>query len=200
MVNIKSYKALKPINVSEICRYIGCGEDDERVLSLIEECVKEISGKLKLMVCWEELAIRACENETDLCFMKSNSSLIKRKLSGCEKIVLFAASIGIEVDRLIKRYSETMPSRAVVFQAIGAERIEALCDTFEEEIKKEEMKNDREIVRRISPGYGDFSITSQRDIFSYLSPEKNIGLTLNESLMMSPSKAVTAIIGIKNKR
>ncbi len=200
MVNVKSYKSLKPVNVSEICRYIGCKAADERVSGLIDECMEEISGRLRLMVCWDELTVKDAENETELCFMKSHSGLVPKRLSDCEKIILFAASIGIEIDRLIKRYSETRPSKAVVFQAIGAERIEALCDTFEDEIKNAAIKSGREIVKRISPGYGDFNITSQRDIFSYLSPEKNIGLTLNESLMMSPSKSVTAIIGIKKKR
>jgi len=36
----------------------------------------------------------------------------------------------------------------------------------------------------------------QRDIFAVLDCPRKIGLSLNGSLLMSPSKSVTAIIGI----
>ena len=50
---------------------------------------------------------------------------------------------------------------------------------------------------RVSPGYGDISLTMQKDIFAILDCERKIGITLNEDLLMSPSKSVTAIAGIK---
>ena len=37
----------------------------------------------------------------------------------------------------------------------------------------------------------------QKDFFELLMPEKRIGLTLNESMLMSPSKSVSAVFGIK---
>lgn len=40
--------------------------------------------------------------------------------SGCSKMIVFAATVGIEADRLIHRYSKLMPSKALLFQAIGA--------------------------------------------------------------------------------
>ena len=36
----------------------------------------------------------------------------------------------------------------------------------------------------------------QKDIFSVLDCQRKIGLTLNDSMLMSPTKSVTAIIGI----
>ena len=50
---------------------------------------------------------------------------------------------------------------------------------------------------RFSAGYGDLPLTVQREIFSQLNPDRKIGLTLNESLLMSPSKSVTAFAGIE---
>ena len=49
---------------------------------------------------------------------------------------------------------------------------------------------------RYSPGYGDLSLESQKQVFALLNPPKYIGVTLNDSLLMSPSKSVTGIIGI----
>ena len=53
---------------------------------------------------------------------------------------------------------------------------------------------------RFSPGYGDLPLSLQRDIFRVLDCPRKIGLTLNESLLMSPSKSVTAIVGLGHPR
>lgn len=82
----------------------------------------------------------------------------------------------------------------MIFQAIGAERIEALCDIFCADISKEKGVL---LKPRFSPGYGDLSIEVQQDVFSVLNCGKKIGLYLNESMLMSPSKSVTAFAGIK---
>ena len=100
----------------------------------------------------------------------------------------------MEIDRLILKNTVVSPTKSVIFDAVGSEQIEALCDTFCEYIKEE--KN-AEITPRFSAGYGDLPLLFQREIFKILGCEKNIGLTLNSSLIMSPNKSVTAIFGIK---
>ena len=80
-----------------------------------------------------------------------------------------------------------------MFDALATERIEALCDVFCEDIEKEYGKT----RPRFSAGYGDLPLELQREIFSVLDCPKSIGLTLTDSLLMSPSKSVTAIVGIE---
>ena len=53
---------------------------------------------------------------------------------------------------------------------------------------------------RFSPGYGDMSLEYQRDFISVLDAGKNIGLALTQSLMLTPTKSVTALIGIQNEK
>ena len=48
---------------------------------------------------------------------------------------------------------------------------------------------------RFSPGYGDFDIRYQKSIMRMLDCAKNIGLTMTDSYMMTPTKSVTAVIG-----
>ena len=79
-------------------------------------------------------------------------------------------------------------------QALGAERIEALCDAFCDSLISEKGV----LLRpRFSPGYGDLPLEVQKDIFSLLECHKRIGVSLNESLLMSPSKSVTAFVGLE---
>ncbi len=54
----------------------------------------------------------------------------------------------------------------------------------------------RALRPRFSPGYGDLAIDAQKDIFALLDCERQIGLTLGDSLLMSPGKSVTAFAGI----
>ena len=131
-------------------------------------------------------------------FAEVESSALAKNLKGCESSVVFAATIGIEIDRIIQKYSRTDLSKAVFMQAIGAERIEALCDAFCDKLKTEKSEKGLFLRPRFSAGYGDLSIELQRDIMRALDCGRKIGVTLNESLLMSPSKSVTAIVGISS--
>lgn len=195
MVYTKFYE--KPeYNIKEILRYMGCRKADEAVNKLIAECVAELKGKLAFKVCYTELPISHKDGLTDLTFMQTKSAGLKKNLGGCDKIVLFAATVGLEIDRLIARYGVVSPVKSVAFQAIGAERIESLCDLFEADVKAKAAEEGRYIRPRFSAGYGDFELSAQKKIFEVLDCQRKIGLALNDSMLMSPSKSVTAIIGI----
>ena len=49
---------------------------------------------------------------------------------------------------------------------------------------------------RFSPGYGDFPLECQPGLFRLLGVQRNIGVTLTDSLLMLPTKSVTAVIGL----
>ena len=183
-----------PIIKKELLRYAGCFDADEKLSTLVDECIKEASDKLVYKVCFAVLTVKLEGEICDLGVLKLSSQKLADNLAGCEKAVVFAATVGIGIDRLIAKYGSISPSKALMLQAFGAERIEALCDEFCSDIKNEYGVS---LSPRFSPGYGDLAIDSQKDIFSVLDPEKKIGLTLNGSLLMSPSKSVTAIFGLK---
>ncbi len=178
-----------PYKKDEILRYCGVKQADLQLENMLEECLKELEGRIRNRICYCEFDIMHKENEIDFGFLKSSSRLLVKHLKSCDKIILFAATIGIDIDRIINKYSHISPSKAVMLQAIGAERIEALCDYFQESLGDNTLP-------RVSPGYGDIPLEMQRAIFKVLDIPKRIGVSLNESMLMSPSKSVTAIIGI----
>ena len=91
------------------------------------------------------------------------------------------------------RYGAVSPAKALLHQAIGAERIEALCDRLCRDLAEEIGTSLRP---RFSPGYGDFSVTVSGDIFRLLDPARRIGVSLTDHFLMTPSKSVSAIVGI----
>lgn len=186
---------------SEILRYAACRQEPSSEMNdVLESCLSEIKGKLSCQVCFCVFPIWHDGEELDLSFMRTSSADLARKLQGSEKIVLFGATVGLGIDRLIARYGHISPAKALFFQAIGAERIESVCNLFCADIQREYAACGYQTGPRFSPGYGDFPLSAQRDIFRVLDCSRKIGLSLNSSLLMSPSKSVTAIIGLSRER
>ncbi len=185
VVLVKNYSK-PPVNRREILRYAGCSEINDEISALLNECITEAAEALSYKVCY------AIFDKSS----KSYSVALDNNLQGCSRVILLAATIGLPLDRLIMKYSRVSPTKAILLQAFGAERIESLCDAFCKDIKNELGV---ELKPRFSPGYGDLPIEIQRDIFRVLDCPRKIGLTLNESLLMSPTKSVTAIVGIKDE-
>lgn len=164
----------------EILRYAGYPAGDASGEGLLDECLAEVAGKLRYAVVWREVAVGE---------LGADSADLAKNLRGCERAVMFAATVGLEMDRAIAKYSRLSPVKALMMQAIGAERIESLCDVFCDSLGQTKP--------RFSPGYGDLSMEYQRKIFALLDCPRTIGLTLTESLLMSPTKSVTAIVGVQ---
>ncbi|MBP5242650.1 MAG: Vitamin B12 dependent methionine synthase activation subunit, partial [Clostridia bacterium] len=188
-----------PFDKPQALRYFGYGKGADVPADaeiVFDECAKEAQAACAYRVCYAEFPIKTEGNTLDLGFTKTTSAALAKNLQGCEKVIAFAATVGIGVDRLISRYEKVSPFKAYAFQAIGAERVESLCDTFNGEITKTYEAEGLYTRPRFSCGYGDFPLEKQRDFFAALDCQRKIGLTLNDSCLMSPSKSVTALIGI----
>ena len=192
---VLSYAA-PPIDRREIIRYMGAKELSAELEALLNECLAEAEGRLRYSVCWQEIPVSVTGNVVKLGFAAPESASLAARLTGCDRAVLFAATVGLELDRLIARYSRLQPVKGLIFQAIGAERVEALCDAFSADVRQWAQEQGCCTRPRFSPGYGSVPLTLQTDIFRVLDCSRKIGLSLNGSLLMTPTKSVTAIIGL----
>lgn len=202
MVMTKTYKGLL-LREREILRYAGCKAEEEETVRLMRQCVREAeeAGVLEGRLCYAEFPLAVCaEDNTDAVCEFAGIAVVSedlaKNLKGCTAIILMAATAGVGLDRLITKYGRLAPSKALMFQAIGAELTEQVCNTFSKEYTEEQ---DCRLRPRFSPGYGDLPLDCQRDIFSLLDCARKIGLTLNNSLLMSPSKSVTAFVGVDKR-
>lgn len=186
-------------NRKEIYRYLGYGrqQPDERVCKTVEEMIILLEKTAKPKNIWRIFPLNlSSEEDIDFsCFHAVSKNLFKN-LKGCTQAVLFAATLGIEVDRLLQRYTRLEMSKAVILQASAASMIESYCDQVNEEIREYALKEGYYLHPRFSPGYGDFKIDHQKEIIGVLECPKKIGLTLTDSYIMLPSKSVTAVIGM----
>ena len=186
-----------PVSQLEICRkealrYAGVkGEADEKLLELYAEAKALISECVFPKAVYKVVEVSYFEDGVYLGEDKIHSAGLKKFLGTAQKAALMAATAGIEADRLINRYSMVTPSLALMLDALSAATVESLCNKLCGGCFMVEEQ------RRFSPGYGDFPIEYQRKMIEHLKADLNIGVTLTNSLMLAPSKSVTAVVPLK---
>lgn len=164
---------------------------DDTILQVFQECLALAIDAFSPRVAYCELSK---EHFFHLVPQAKESKALP--LMNAEKVIVFVSTVGVGIDRMIAKYAKVAPIKSLFFQALGAERIEQTCDVFCANIAQKYAEQGFTLGRRFSPGYGDFSLLAQRNIFQILSPEKNAGVTLTDTLMMSPTKSVSAVIPI----
>lgn len=184
----------------EILRYLGYRDQEipDNVKELISLCEDELEHAADPRSCYREFPLTIREQELDMTVMKVKSSDLGKNLRDCHSVILFAATLGSGVDMLLHKYGRLQVSRGVVLQAAAAAFLEEYCDRCNEELKKEYQKKGMYLRPRFSPGYGDFSLESQKALSAALEMNKRIGVALTDSLLMAPSKSVTAVIGVSD--
>ncbi|MBR2854607.1 MAG: Vitamin B12 dependent methionine synthase activation subunit [Clostridia bacterium] len=163
----------------------------------LRECLAAARGAARCRAVWRRYPLIRRERELDLGFAETASEDLRRHLEGCAEILLFACTAGSEMDRRINREKVVSPVRGLLMSAIGSQQVEGACDRLCDLLEAEYP--DRQLLSRFSPGYGDLPLGLQRDVFRALDCERTIGVTLTESLLMQPSKSVTAVIGMKER-
>ena len=201
-VFVKLYNGAEPaldVNWNELRRYSGyfssADDMDESLRGLYSAVVDDILPLLEYKVCYRRMCLEHREEGVVLPFGKGSRDA-EKLLCHSDGIIVFAATVGLGIDRYIARYQHISPAKALVAQGFGAERIESLCNVFCTEMKASLAAEGKGITPRYSPGYGDMALAAQTEIFALLDCSRRIGLSLNSSLLMMPSKSVTAFFGI----
>ena len=185
---------VKP-DIVEALRYMGYrkGSLDCAAEELIGVCMAELENVMRPACCYAYLDIKyLADDGADIGFGVINSRDLAAHLKGCKGVYLFAATIGIGADMLIAKYNRINRAKSVVTDALGSAAVEKWCDMAELII----TENDKEHCSRFSPGYGDFSLEHQHDFMNMLDMNRRLGVSLSQSLLMTPTKSVTAVIGV----
>lgn len=191
-----------PIRQDQVWRYLGYkggARPDAQVqekIAACEEKLREAADPRHLLM---RLPVRQGENHFPcllIADMQIASKDLRKNLQGCGEVYLLAATLGPGPDLLIRRASVQRMSDAAIYQALCAEMIESCCDQICARLRRQAAEEGLYLKPRFSPGYGDLPLDLQKDLLRILDAPKKIGLTLTDSLLMMPSKSVTALIGL----
>lgn len=178
---------LSNLNRSEALRYMGAKalNPDKMTSDIMDEVENEL-----LKVC--RPAYTFTEIPKDSLALGGND--IKKVVAESEKVLLIAATLGIYVEKLLRKTQITDMAKAVVVDSMASVAIEQFMDKIEDELK--ERYKGLYFTNRFSPGYGDYPLEKQREVVKILNTEKKLGLSLTDSLLLNPTKSVTAVIGL----
>ena len=189
------------IDKQEILNNIGYSDEYQpsaRIASLVNDYIENYHDLIAPSYSYEIRDIESvqgdCVNIGDSIILESK--VIARLLEGCEKVAVFALTIGNHLEDMVAYLAENgLVLQATVLDAIGSGVAEKLAVHIEDRIKR--MANIEGLVtsRRFSPGYCDWEVSQQKMIFKALNGD-TAGIRLTESLLMIPRKSVSGIIGI----
>ena len=110
--------------------------------------------------------------------------------------VFLCGTIGAAFDDWQRKLSLFSSVDALIAQAIGTAAIERVMDDLEAAIRPTLGEGESLLPRR-SPGYGEMPLSLSREILDRLEAPHKIGVTLTDSLLLLPSKSVTAICEVQ---
>lgn len=178
------------IDIKEVRRYLGMSKSDA-LDSEIEACAKRLEAAASLRSTHTCGEIIRRDASIEICGIKMTGDAIAKHLQNCREAYLFAATLGIEADRLIYRLSLTDMSASLITDACAT----ALLEQFADDECSELGDN---LTSRFSAGYGDLPLELQPQFVAALNAPKRIGVTVTDGLMLAPTKSITAVLGILN--
>lgn len=115
-----------------------------------------------------------------------------------DHLVLFALTMGNELGQRIEEYLRSndfaLASMLDTVASLAVENAVALLEgRIAQRLAGEETSTGRGVALNYSPGYCGWHISAQNKVFEYLCPEQ-IGITLNDSYLMTPLKSATGLI------
>lgn len=178
------------IDRRELAARIGRGLDPSD--ARLTDIVGKFNEKAKYRYAYCVSPVTVAEKCCDFGFASVESVALSSLLSGCEGAIFLATTAGIDVDRLISRLGAISRTDAFLADAVGSAAAESFCDIICSELNKR-----FDCTKRFSPGYADLPLEFQSALLDRLDSPASVGITLNSSLLMTPMKSITAIIGIK---
>lgn len=190
------------IDFAEAYRYMGCrGIPSGREKDDLEKAARMTIENSRPRVVYKICRIEHSDAVTlpGTC-LRLEGKAIAALLHDCGMCVIFCATIGTDVDALIRKWQIKDIAFAAALDACASSAVENLCGKVEDKLTREYNSQGFYLTDRFSPGYGDLPLSIQKDFCAALDTSRKIGVSVTESGLMIPKKSVTAIIGISKNR
>ena len=178
---------LPEVNENELRARLGCPPES---VALIPKCLNELKKCISAHYVCRFCDVKRTEDGIDLGFGEIASKDLTKNLGRYSRAAVFAVTLGSGVDRLLIKLGKIMPSEQFITDAVASALAETACDEAEKHIFEGTSH-----APRFSPGYGDLPLDLQKPLLQFLDAEKTLGITLSSSLLMTPTKSITAIAG-----
>ena len=187
-------------NIDEILRYLRIrGEIPDGLRQQVERAANGLAESLQPQYVYRAFPLTRADGGIvlDGSGVTLTGKLAVRMLQESDTALLLAVTLGIEFERRLRALERRDMGEAVILDACGSEWVESGCDMAEAEIAA--RFPGRYLTDRFSPGYGDLPLSLQPSVIAALNADRRLGIHLSDSFLMTPSKSVTAVIGVSDE-
>ena len=187
-------------NIDEVLRYLSIrGEIPDGLRERVGRAANALAESLRPKYVYRAFPLERTEDGIILqgSGVTLTGGLAAKMLETCDTAALLCCTLGIEFEQRLRALERRDMGEAVILDACGSAWVESGCDTAEAEIAARFAG--RYLTDRFSPGYGDLPLALQPAVLAALDAEKRLGIHLSDSFLMTPSKSVTAVIGVSDE-
>ncbi len=184
------------VDLSEAMRYLGAPGTDEMLLAQMARVEEEAREAARPKSVWRAFALEHTPQGEWLpdAGVLLPGALAKRVLENSERAALLVCTLGAPFDGMLRAWQYRDMARAVMLDAYGSACVEAAVDEVESEIAS--AQPGWYLTDRFSPGYGDVPLALQPSLLSATDAARRVGVSVTDSLLLTPMKSVTAVIGL----
>lgn len=194
------------IDRSEVLRYLGYAgqgittELDACIDDVIARCIR-IGRPRGVWRIFEVADVGTQDDRTPFVSLAGTSlelsgHSMEEHMAGAVAVGVMAVTVGMDVEREIRRLSLTDRVEQVVFDAAATTLVERAADACEADVVASAADRGLFCNGRFSPGYGDMSLEVQPVLLATLDAPRRLGISLSSTLLMTPTKSVTAVMGV----
>ena len=192
------------ISSQQILQNIGYAIDSEppaRIVSLVEEYLEHSQHLIDAVYSYTVRDVILADESLVVIedMVTFRSKVIARLLGSCQKVVIFALTIGEHLEEMAGRLAEDgLILQAMVLDSIGSVTTEKLADFVGDSIGEIAQAQGLYSSRRFSPGYCDWPVDEQKMLFQSMDGH-SAGITLTDGCLMLPRKSISGIIGLGDR-
>ena len=164
--------------------------------------LKELWQMVRPSIFWREEAITSNDGDTLVLGngeLSIESCYVCKGLQQCKRATVMALTIGSSLpDEAQCCARQGQLYRSAIADYLGSHGVEILAESFCTYLQQQALPRGLYATLRYSPGYGDWALTSQPDVFRFLNHCQQ-QIHLSENYLMEPVKSITAIIGWSNQ-
>lgn len=202
---------IRSVDPQEVLRYLGyrgqayAPELGERMGRVMDRCV-EVARPAGCVRIFEVAGVgETADGRPEVRLAGTRLTLvgesIAEHLRGAVAVGVLAVTIGMGVERELRRYSAMGdPMDGMVFDAAATALVERAADAAEASIVRAATDRGLYTNFRFSPGYGDLPMETQPVLLATLDAQRRLGITLSSTYLMTPTKSVTAVVGLFRER
>jgi len=184
------------LDIDEVLRYLK-SKDDPALLNDIGSVWNELLPKLRPAAAAVCCDLFRRDGALFCGALELPGKAISAHFEGCDRCAVLGVTLGFEVDRFISTLGHCDPYRALLADACATAAVEELADMMTLAAREQFCPGAR-ITFRFSPGYGDLPINMQPKLLELIDARRMLGLTVSQSMLLSPIKSVTAFIGLSS--